>query len=72
MARENEEIRQLHESIIALREQLEIREAQFEEKLRKVELQNDHEKAELHQTIAKLRQSLEELNEGAKKTGEPA
>jgi len=66
------EIRQLRESIMELREQLEIREAQFEEKLRKIELQNDHEKSDLHQTIAKLRESLEDFNEGAKKTGEPA
>ena len=62
------EIRQLQTGIIELRDQLELKEAQHEEQVQGMELQHDHEKAELHRTIAVLRQKLEELNESHKKT----
>jgi hypothetical protein len=59
--------RHLKETILALREELELREAQHQEQLRDIVLHHDREKLELQRTISKLRESLEQLHESNKK-----
>ena len=67
VAASNEEIRQLRESVVELREQLVIREAQFAENVRALELQQHRERAELQQTISSLRNMLEQRHESGQK-----
>ena len=55
-----------------LREQLELKQAEYEDKVRSLELQHHRDKADLQKTVAALRQKLEELNESLKKESGPA
>jgi chromosome segregation ATPase len=67
VAAANDEIRHLRASVVELREQLEIREAQHDERVRNLGLQHEREKTEFHRTIKALRERLEEVNESLEK-----
>jgi chromosome segregation ATPase len=69
VAAASDEIRQLRAGFVELRERLEFKEAEQAEELRRKDLQHERERAELHRTVAALRQKLEDVNESLKNTG---
>jgi hypothetical protein len=72
VAESNAEILHLRASIVELRDQLELREAEHEHKAQNLRLQHEHQISEMHRTIAILRAKVEELNESTQRTRRPA